>query len=313
MIREIVSLACFLGCIQFCSGQDFFADQSLERIQFSDTLEVELIQNPYLYLEGWDTLPQIRFWRKVISLDPDTSLLNIAATREIVHRFPTILYDTLSRESQRAFKDSLQSAFGLNEEEKLYVTYGKQDFYQLRSVIPEIHEAIPVFQEEGVNPWYAQAILLIESPGRLLQSPTGAYGPFQLMKYVARQHGLTVSSELDERAIFPKAAQASAKHFKDICIPETKKILRARGIQYEEEALWFRLLVLHVYHAGATNVGGVMRKIRPQEGGMSLITRLWKTRYRRFGNSSQNYSQVALATLLELDYIMALEGELICE
>ncbi|MEM7367177.1 MAG: hypothetical protein AAF587_01180 [Bacteroidota bacterium] len=313
MMRVLLRLAYFFLSIQLCSGQDFFADQSLEKIQFSDTLEVNLIQNPYLYLEGWDTLPQIQFWRKVISLDPDTSLLNIAKTRQIVYRFPTIWYDTLSREGQQAFKDSLQKELGVAEKEKLYVTYGKQDFYQLRSVIPEIHQAIPVFQQAGVNPWYAQAILLIESPGRLEQSPTGAFGPFQLMKYVARQHGLTVTSEVDERAIFPKAAEASARHFKEICIPETKKILRARGIGYDENALWFRLLVLHVYHAGATNVGGVMRKIRPTEGGMSLIRQLWTTRYRRFGNSSQNYSQVALATLLELDYIMALEGELICE
>lgn len=312
-MRVLLRLAYFFLSIQLCSGQDFFADQSLEKIQFSDTLEVNLIQNPYLYLEGWDTLPQIQFWRKVISLDPDTSLLNIAKTRQIVYRFPTIWYDTLSREGQQAFKDSLQKELGVAEKEKLYVTYGKQDFYQLRSVIPEIHQAIPVFQQAGVNPWYAQAILLIESPGRLEQSPTGAFGPFQLMKYVARQHGLTVTSEVDERAIFPKAAEASARHFKEICIPETKKILRARGIGYDENALWFRLLVLHVYHAGATNVGGVMRKIRPTEGGMSLIRQLWTTRYRRFGNSSQNYSQVALATLLELDYIMALEGELICE
>ena len=313
MIRVYVSLAAILGMWHICLSQDFFADQSLENIELGDTVRVQVIQDPAMYLEGWDTLPQIQFWRKVIRLHPDSSLLNIAETREVLYTFPTLHYDTLSREQQRMFKDSLQKEFGLVENTKIYVTYGKQDFYQLKSVIPEIDQAIPIFLQEDLDPWYAQAILLIESPGRLQQSPTGAYGPFQLMKYVAMQHGLTVNSQTDERAEFSKAAAASAKHLREICIPETKRMLRLRGISYSEQELWFRLLVLHVYHAGASNVNGALRKMQPSEGGMDLIRTLWKTRYRRFGNSSQNYSQVALATLLELDYLLAVEGEIICE
>lgn len=294
-------------------GQSYYSNQSLEKVLLTDSLPVQMIQDPSIYIEGWDTLAQVKFWRKVIRLQPELCLLNVASTREVLYEFPTIFYDTLSRDAKRHFKDSLRKTFNIPQGQRLYITYGKQDFYQLQSVIPEIDQAIPLFAREGVDPWYAQAILLIESPGRLQESPTGAYGPFQLMKYVGRQHGLTINEEVDERADFMLAAKASAAHFRNICIPETKRMLRVKGIQFEEHELWFRLLVLHVYHAGASNVNGALKTIRPYRGGMDLIRTLWQTRYRRFGNSSQNYSQVALATLLELDYILAIEGETICD
>ncbi|MEM7659215.1 MAG: hypothetical protein AAF399_24050 [Bacteroidota bacterium] len=277
-----------------------------------DSAASMVISDPALYLEGWDTLPQIRFWRKVISLQPDSSYLSLADTREILHTFSTLGYDSLERDEKRYFKDSLRAHFNLPQEAKIYVTYGKSDFYQLRPVIPSIGKAIPIFTKEGVDPWYAQAILLIESPGRLAESPTGAYGPFQLMRYVAVSQGLTVNRDLDERAVFARAAMASAGYLGRICIPEARKIVARRGLSVSESDIWFRLLVLHIYHAGAGNVSGALRQIPRHITGMELIRILWKTRYRRFGNASQNYSQVALATLLELDRLIAEEYEQIC-
>ncbi len=50
-----------------------------------------------------------------------------------------------------------------------------------------------------VDPWYAQSILLIESPGQMKKSISGAYGAFQLMPGVARAQGLIVNKTLDER------------------------------------------------------------------------------------------------------------------
>jgi tetratricopeptide (TPR) repeat protein len=68
--------------------------------------------------------------------------------------------------------------------------------------------------------------------------------------------------------------------------------------------LWFRLLVLHAYHAGAGNVAGVIRKINPCEGGMQLIQTVWQTTYGGFKNASQNYSQLALAAFCNFDQMV---------
>ena len=55
---------------------------------------------------------------------------------------------------------------------------GKKDFYKFDLVYPSLSEGILEFEKNKVDPWYAQAILLIESPGQLKKSRAGAYGPF---------------------------------------------------------------------------------------------------------------------------------------
>jgi tetratricopeptide (TPR) repeat protein len=78
-------------------------------------------------------------------------------------------------------------------------------------------------------------------------------------------------------------------------------MLDSAHVPYNETDLWFRLLVMHSYHAGAGNVAGVIRKIKPTEGGMQLIQQVWQTTYGGFKNSSQNYSQLVLAAFNNFD------------
>ena len=83
-------------------------------------------------------------------------------------------------------------------------------------------------------------------------------------------------------------------------MPEAKRILNAHNIAFNESDLWFRLFVLHVYHAGSLNVKAVVDKINPQEGSRELIMDMWQTSAAGFGNNSQNYTQLALAAQLIL-------------
>jgi hypothetical protein len=48
-------------------------------------------------------------------------------------------------------------------------------------------------------------------------------------------------------------------------------------------------------------VSRALSVIQPETGNMDLIKRLWHTSAGGFRNASQNYSQIAIATLLELD------------
>jgi hypothetical protein len=120
--------------------------------------------------------------------------------------------------------------------------------------------------------------------------------------------GLTVNKSVDERADFDKSAWGASELLKRICIPEAKRILDARNINYNQTDLWFRLFVMHIYHAGAGNVSKVIEAINPTEGGQQLITKMWQTKAGGFGNASQNYSQVVLAALLTLDDILHASG-----
>lgn len=296
-----------------CAQPHSVFEQLVEVQNPYDTLSLTLLNDPSIYFEKWDTLTQTQFWHKIIQLNPDTALVTRAKTRDILGGIASENYECWQRSERLAFKDSIRRSLKLPDQEVIYVTYGRNHFYRVREVFPTIDKAIPIFLAEETDPWYAQAILLIESPAQLRESPVGAYGAFQLMKSVATSHGLTVNAQVDEREDIKKSAQVAARLIKHTCIPQARSILNQYRISYSEDDLWFRLFVLHIYHAGALNVRKVINKIRPHTGGMALIRKMWRTRYGRFGNASQNYSQVALASLMELERILAEEYRFVCE
>ena len=253
-----------------------------------------------LISEGWAELAQPIFWKQIMKLSPDSCLINIAETRVIVAKTSVKAWDALSNVQKDNYRDSVRTAHNLSPEARIFVTTGKNDFYQFSKVYPSLSQGVEEFERHGVDPWYAQAILLIESPGQLKVSNAGAYGPFQLMPAVARAQGLTVNRYTDERKDFERSAYGAARLLSRVCIPEAKRILDAQGLTYKEDDIWFRLFVLHVYHAGASNVNAVVVKINPKEGSQELIKAMWNNTAASFGNNSQNYTQLALASQLIL-------------
>ncbi|WP_107039180.1 transglycosylase SLT domain-containing protein [Brumimicrobium mesophilum] len=264
----------------------------------NDTVSLFYVNNVQLFEEEWNNLAHPVFWRTIMKLSPDSCVINIGATRQIIKSMSVESWDKRSDDEKDVYRDSVRSANGLTSEDKVYMTTGKSDFYTFDNVLPTISKGVEVFKQQDVDPWYAQAILMIESPGRLAKSNVGAYGSFQLMASVARAQGLTVNKYRDDRKDFVKSAIGASSLIAKVCIPEAKVILDAKGIKYNENDLWFRLFVLHIYHAGAYNVAGVVNKINPSEGGMELIQNMWITSNGRFRNASQNYSQLALAAML---------------
>ena len=268
---------------------------------WNDSVAVSYIGNERLYSEAWDTLSHPQFWKRVMRLSADSCVINIAKNRQIVAQMSVDNWESMSESQKEAYREGIRVKYNLSSSDKIYMTTGKADFYAFDLVLPSVSKGVEVFRQEGVDPWYAQAILMIESPGKLARSNVGAYGPFQLMPSVARSHGLTVNSTLDERKDFVRSAQGAASLIKNTCIPEAKKILANYYIGYNETDLWFRLFVLHIYHAGASNVASVMRAIDPKHGSPALIQTMWQTSAGKFRNASQKYTQLALAAMLILD------------
>lgn len=302
VLSAFLAFALVVGINTLCAQYD--PDYIVVYDSDEDSSVVRLVQDCRLYTERWDTLPQTRFWQSIMCLPKDTSLINIARTRQVLGGVRTGLIDSMSREEIEVYKDSIRLVYGLDSTEKVYITSGKDFYYKFKEAFSDVSPAIDAFNEQRVNPWYAQAILLIESPGRARRSSVGAYGSFQLMAGVARDMGLVVNRSRDDRKDFGKSATAAAKFLRTVCIPRTKMILDELGLGYNEEDLWFRLLVLHVYHAGYRNVRGALLELNPRWGGQELIQNLWQTEFRRFGNASQNYSQVILASMVRTDVLL---------
>jgi hypothetical protein len=288
----------FISLGSFAQGVSNWDDEKID-IRHGETDNVVLAADQII-AEGWNDLAQPNYWKQIMRLSPDSCIVNIAKNRTIIAKMSNKDWNAQTDAEKDAYRDSVRTAYGLEADDRIFVTTGKNDFYKFDLVYPTIAQGIEAFERNGVDPWYAQAILLIESPGQLKKSRVGAYGPFQLMPRVARAQGLTVSRYKDERADFDRAAYGASRLIKRACIPEAKRILDKHGLTYNENDIWFRLFVLHIYHAGAYNVDAVVAAINPEKGDQELIQKMWVTSAANFGNNSQNYSQLALASQLIL-------------
>ena len=288
----------------FGSSKSQFNFDFVEVNHYEDSIFTYFVPDEQLFKEGWDLLPQPSFWKKVMMLSPDSCIVNVAATRQILYYESFTDWKSQTEEEKDSVRMDIRFNYCLDSNELLYITSGKNHFYDFKKVMPTLSKGIEVFEEQGVNPWYAQSILLIESPGKIQYSTVGAYGPFQLMKSVARAYGLTVNRTQDDRKDFVKSAIGAAKLLRISCIPHAKRILDKQPIHYHENDLWFKLFVLHIYHAGAGNVGDLIEDMNPDSGGMQLITEMWQNTFGGFKNASQNYSQVALASNLILEELV---------
>ncbi len=302
-------------CMMFVGGNAMSNSLSTQVVRktvvsWNDTTSLFFLQDETFYRQGWDTLAQVRFWREVINLTSDTCIINMASCRKPIQRISRSAWYSQSEMEKTCFKDSVCSAHDLALGTNLFVTAGKGEFYEVKKTLPLISNAIEVFEANGCDPWFAQTILLIESPGKLkTKSSVGASGPFQLMPAVARRFGLRVNKYHDDRSDIRLAAKAAARLINTGCVPYIKKFLDEHGVAYQETDLWFRLLVLHAYHAGAGNVRCVIDQLSPTSGGVALMQQVWQTTCGGFKNESQNYSQIALASILNFNELINLDGD----
>jgi hypothetical protein len=307
MYKISLSLFIFGAFTAFAQPSSDYSEEQVEVIMADHSGVLMGAQD--LFADKWDALAQPLFWKQIMQLSPDTVLINVSATRQVLKKMATADWGAQTNAEKEAHKAELRTQFGLDENEQLYVTSGKNDFYKFDAVYPQLSRGVAAFEEAGVDPWYAQAILLIESPGQLKKSRSGAYGAFQLMPSVARAQGLTVNKYTDERSNFERSAYGSSRLISRVCIPEAKVILDNHNIAYKESDVWFRLFVLHIYHAGAGNVAAVVNKIAPEQGGQELIKAMWQNSAAGFGNNSQNYTQLALASQLILHEMIETKAE----
>jgi hypothetical protein len=266
-----------------------------------DSLRRAYVFDKQLYKYRVDTLPQVVFWRKIMNLSDDSCIINDSKSRQMFFTYHAKSWDKMDDSAKGMLKNNIRILYEIDSASRIFATAGKKFFYDYHGVYSKIDPGLRAFMNNEVDPWYCQAILLIESPNKLQKSNVGAYGSFQLMPGVARMYGLKVSRRVDERANFERSAYAASCLLKYICIPRTKAMLDMYQLPYNESDLWFKLLVMHSYHAGIENVQAVMAKISQKQAGLGLIQQIWKTEAASFKNASQNYSQLICASMIEMN------------
>ena len=242
--------------------------------------------------------PEVFFWIKDIELDKDSFL--------VVEKKSRTVLDVVSAETVLEIEKGgnlkclgtiYQQVCFADSQAVIRFVRGRKQFFNYAAIGPKLYEGMSLFEANGVDPLYAQLLLLIESPndGHGVSS-AGAVGNFQLMPRVARRYGLRVNRYRDDRTNFRKSAVAASKLFRRYCIPSARRTAESIGLEVDESSLWFKLLALHVYNAGGGNVKKAARSLENVKNGNDLIKQLWHTKYGAFGNSSQNYSQLCLAS-----------------
>jgi len=73
----------------------------------------------------------------------------------------------------------------------------------------------PILKEEGISTDFLYLCCIESSLNIRAKSPAGACGLWQFMPETARQYGLVVNDEVDERYHIEKATRAACKYFKD--------------------------------------------------------------------------------------------------
>ena len=80
MLKFILLQLFFIFHIQLLAQSTKVIDVYIEK----DSANYLAVNFDELFSERWDTLPQVKFWRKVMDYGSDTCIINIAATREVL-------------------------------------------------------------------------------------------------------------------------------------------------------------------------------------------------------------------------------------
>lgn len=294
-----VSLTCWI--IGIAANVNFYAFNQYNLAVGGDTFYFKNIENDSDANELLNS-KNVQFWLKDIRLSSDSFLIVNNKSREVLAIAPKqVIQKIEAGDNLKVYSGIYKYLTDSDSLGSIKFVRGRYEFFQYNYIGPKIHTAATIFEAYGVNPIIAKLLLIIESPNDSKgKSISGAVGHFQLMPSVAKQYGLKVKNNLDEREDFIKSSVAAAKLVKKYCIPWAKKIALKKGLDTAlcENKLWFQLLVLHIYNAGAGTVSRAVDQIESVSSGRDLIQQLWTTQYRAFGNSSQNYSQVCLASYL---------------
>ncbi len=131
----------------FSIAQDAYEDHLIEVKVVNDTTVLRFVKTPELFVEQWDTLAQPNFWKEIMHLSPDSCLLNVASSRQILERTSLRTWDAKTDEQKEAYKQTLREKYNLAADTRIFMTTGKSDFYRFDLVLPIFQKVLMLFQD----------------------------------------------------------------------------------------------------------------------------------------------------------------------
>ncbi|HQV00136.1 MAG TPA: hypothetical protein PLO59_03195, partial [Bacteroidia bacterium] len=154
IIKKINSLlsACFIlastGCINSQSQVPVKKSAIIEPtmlkrvvVNYNDTVIMHFVNNAALFNEGWDTLGQAKFWKQIIHLNPDSSIINVAQTRQTIETISAQKWMQQTEDEKTLAKAWVCQMNNLDSGTCLYVSIGRKDFFEHRKSLATIDKA----------------------------------------------------------------------------------------------------------------------------------------------------------------------------
>ncbi len=142
LLLSILLLAGLLFSFSETKAQTYSAGA----LYYRDINKMKFIYDSVLYVEGWHALPQTKFWQQIMTLTPDSAIVNIAEGRQMLDRICVKDWNKLTESQQNCYRDSIRKQYYILDSSRVYVTIGKKDFYEFKKVMPIINTSIEVFK-----------------------------------------------------------------------------------------------------------------------------------------------------------------------
>ena len=99
-------------------------------VGYNDVTKMKFINDSIMYAEGWQHLPQPKFWRQIMNLSPDSAIISVATSRQILDKVSTKEWNKLTDIQKSIYRDDIRKNNNIPDSVSILVTAGKKDFYE---------------------------------------------------------------------------------------------------------------------------------------------------------------------------------------
>ena len=116
-------------------------------VVINESQNCEIMNMESVYDDGWNQLPQIMFWKRIMHLSPYSCLVNCASNRKVLKMIPFQDWNSLTKIEKTEKREFYKKEFNLPSDEYVYVTSGKSKFYLFKKVYPSLAPGVAAFEK----------------------------------------------------------------------------------------------------------------------------------------------------------------------
>ena len=117
-------------CVYASAQTDISKVSIIEKyvVGYDEVLKMKFINDAQLYSEGWQELPQAKFWQQIMNLRPDSAIVSIAANRKVLDKISVKDWNKLNDVQHNLYRDSIRKINNIADSINVLITPGHKDF-----------------------------------------------------------------------------------------------------------------------------------------------------------------------------------------